>query len=84
MPRDAEVDFLTGLTAHTASLVLVDRHRGRIVQLGLDGSILEYTFGPGFDDGQLRYPVDLCIDQDKRLFLADRGNNRVQIFEIKN
>ncbi len=40
-----------------------------------------YTFGtPGADDGQFNYPIDICIDGTGRLYIADRDNNRVQIW----
>jgi DNA-binding beta-propeller fold protein YncE len=40
-----------------------------------------YTFGePGADDGQFNYPVDITMDGTGRLYIADRDNDRVQIW----
>jgi sugar lactone lactonase YvrE len=39
------------------------------------------TFGEwGLEDGQFRSPHSLSFDSRGRLFVADRGNNRIQIF----
>lgn len=34
----------------------------------------------GIGDGQLNYPNDVCIDSGGRLYIADRENNRVQVW----
>ncbi len=81
--QEGAVDFLTDVVAGQTGLFLVDRRQGRIVLVGFEGSILEYKFGSGFENGQLRSPSDLCLDSKGRLFVADQGNNRVQIFEVQ-
>ena len=75
--------FMTSVTSSDTSLFLVDRRQGRIVLIGFDGIILEQKFGAGYDNGQLRFPTALCLDSNRRLFIADQGNNRIQIFELQ-
>ena len=48
-----------------------------------DGDLL-YTFGaPGREDGQFRLPHAVLLDKEDRLWIADRENDRVQIFTRK-
>jgi DNA-binding beta-propeller fold protein YncE len=54
--------------------------RARILVFDASGRMLR-TFGSnGAGPGQLRVPHDLAFDSQGRLFVADRGNNRIQIF----
>jgi DNA-binding beta-propeller fold protein YncE len=36
--------------------------------------------GFGMDAGQFNYPIDVFIDGTGRLYVADRGNNRIQVW----
>jgi DNA-binding beta-propeller fold protein YncE len=54
--------------------------KSRISIFASDGTFIK-TFGEwGFEDGQFRSPHSLAFDSEGRLFVADRGNNRIQIF----
>lgn len=54
--------------------------KSRITKWAPDGTYLG-SFGEwGFEDGQLRSPHSLAFDSQGRLFVADRGNRRIQIF----
>ncbi|MDP6653155.1 MAG: hypothetical protein QGF90_13795 [Gammaproteobacteria bacterium] len=54
--------------------------KGRITIWAPDGSFIK-SFGEwGWEDGQFRAPHSLAMDSQGRLFVADRGNNRIQIF----
>ena len=54
--------------------------KSRITVWGPDGTFID-SFGEfGWDDGQFRSPHSLAMDSQGRLFVADRGNNRIQIF----
>jgi sugar lactone lactonase YvrE len=53
----------------------------RISKYSADGTFLK-SFGTfGFDPGQFRGPHALAMDSQGRLFVSDRGNNRIQIFD---
>lgn len=48
-----------------------------------DGTLL-HTFGsPGSEPGQFRLPHGLIMDQKGRLWVADRENGRIQIFDVR-
>ena len=54
--------------------------KSRISIFAPDGSFIK-SFGQwGFGDGEFRSPHSLAMDSQGRLFVADRGNNRIQIF----
>lgn len=54
---------------------------GRISKWAPDGTLIK-TFGTwGYADGQLRGAHSFAMDSQGRLFVADRGNRRIQIFD---
>jgi hypothetical protein len=71
------------LTAFQGKLLLVDQHGMGIVALGLDGTYLGRQLALGWNDGSVYYPSQLCLNENGDAFLADRGNNRVQLFTTK-
>lgn len=54
---------------------------GRISKFAPDGTFLMSWGRVGSGPGELRIPHGLAFDADGRLFVADRGNHRVQIFQ---
>lgn len=55
--------------------------KSRITKYSPDGEML-LQFGEwGYADGQFRSPHALAMDSRGRLFVADRGNRRIQIFD---
>jgi len=76
------ITYATGLapTASKASLLAVDQHGNRVVWLGLDGSVLGQRLGMGQRDGFVYYPAQACEIGTSYLVIADRGNDRVQVF----
>ncbi|MGV1101042.1 NHL repeat-containing protein [Thiovibrio sp. JS02] len=67
-------------TDNGGTLYLTDQNGGRIVLLGLDGSHRGQKAGKGWNEGLFDYPVGLCLSGNGLAFVADRNNNRVQIF----
>lgn len=63
-------------------LYLADQNGSGIVILGTDGSFRGRQSGMGWKEGLLRHPSALCISDSGFLFIADRGNSRVQVFSI--
>jgi DNA-binding beta-propeller fold protein YncE len=54
----------------------------RIVKFDRDGNLLKYWGGWGSEAGKLKTPHALDIDSRNRLIVGDRGNNRLQIFDL--
>ncbi|MGD8281187.1 MAG: peptidyl-alpha-hydroxyglycine alpha-amidating lyase family protein [Gemmatimonadota bacterium] len=54
---------------------------GRISKFSADGTFIRSWGHVGSGPGELRIPHGLAFDADGRLFVADRGNHRVQIFD---
>jgi hypothetical protein len=77
------MSFPTYITAARNTLVLVDEHGHGLVEVGLDGSYLGRQLGMGWSDGLLYYPGQTCINEAGEAFIADRNNNRLQLFTLK-
>lgn len=76
-----DLGFPTAMTAdERGRLFVVDENGGGIVILGQDGSYRGRQSGLGWKEGFLRYPGQLCLDGKGTLFVADRENNRIQVF----
>ena len=54
---------------------------GRISKFSADGTFIKSWGRPGSAPGELRIPHGLAFDSRGRLYVADRGNHRVQIFD---
>lgn len=64
------------------SIFVLDRSLGAIWSLRGDGSVADRLLEHGWNEGQLRDPVDLCFDGEGLVFVADRDNRRVQLFRV--
>jgi streptogramin lyase len=53
----------------------------RISKFTKDGKFIKSWGMPGSEPGQLHIPHSMAFDSQGRLFVADRGNNRIQIFD---
>jgi len=54
---------------------------GRISKFSPDGKFIKSFGSYGYGPGQFRGPHSLAFDSRGRLFVADRGNRRIQIFD---
>jgi NHL repeat-containing protein len=63
-------------------LYLVDEHGGGVVLLGPDGAVLGRQLAMGWNEGFLDAPSQMCINDKGQVFIADRGNSRVQVFSL--
>ena len=54
----------------------------RIVKFDRNGNLINYWGGWGSGAGQLKTPHAVDIDSRNRLVVGDRGNNRLQIFDL--
>lgn len=79
---EAQMRFPTDMASDgRGHLFVVDHGGGAIAVLGEDGSFQGRALSSGHADGLLSYPAQVCVTGGF-LFVADRGNSRVQVFEI--
>jgi hypothetical protein len=73
------------VTAPNGDIFIADGHNAtgnnRIVKLSRDGTFIREFGGTGYGPGQLRGPHAIAMDPAGRLFVADRANQRIVIFD---
>lgn len=80
------------ITAPDGSIFVADGHSGqnddppegstgRILKFGPDGELITQWGQIGTLHGEFRTPHALAFDSQGRLFVADRGNHRIEIFD---
>jgi DNA-binding beta-propeller fold protein YncE len=91
-PPDALTEPTSVVTAPNGDIFIAEGHSGqyddarpdtvaRISKFTKDGKFIK-SFGKlGSGPGEFRTPHDLAMDSQGRLFVADRGNMRIQIFD---
>ena len=52
----------------------------RVVKYSQDGKFVKYWGGRGTEPGKFDVPHSIAIDSTGRIYVADRGNNRIQLF----
>jgi hypothetical protein len=63
-------------------MYLVDQYGSGLGLVGPDGAFLGRKLGLGWKDGGLYYPSQICVSGSGRVFIADRSNSRVQLFDL--
>lgn len=77
------MNFPTSITTDAKGRIfLVDQYGSGIVILSQDGSYLGRQLGMGWDESFLYYPSDACITGENDFIIADRNNNRVQVYKL--
>lgn len=77
------LNFATYLTTDSRGVVyIVDHDGGAIISLGQDGAFLGRQLNLGWKSGLVYYPSQICVTATGEIFVADRGNSVVQVFEI--
>ncbi|HTP26713.1 MAG TPA: hypothetical protein VMK12_13800 [Anaeromyxobacteraceae bacterium] len=74
------MSFPSYIAAYRGRLTLVDQNGSGLVILGTDGSFQGRHLSMGWSDGFLYYPSQVCFPGTNYVLIADRGNNRVQLF----
>lgn len=73
------------VVAPSGEIFVADGHDAgsnmRIVKYTKDGKFLKSWGRPGSAPGEFNAPHGIAFDSKGRLFVADRGNNRLQIFD---
>lgn len=79
----AHLSFPTALAVDGRGvLYVVDQNGGGIVLVGQDGTVLGRQLATGWNEGLLYYPSQACVNERGQVFIADRGNSRVQVFAV--
>lgn len=77
---EEHVSFPTSLAVDGKGYIyVIDQNGSGIIILGPDGSFRGRHLGMGWKEGFLRYPSQACIDENGNFFIADRGNNRIEV-----
>jgi DNA-binding beta-propeller fold protein YncE len=73
------------VVAPSGDIFVTDSHRrgknNRVVQFTRDGTYVKEWGGKGSGPGQISEPHAIAMDSQGRLFVGDRENNRIQIFD---
>ncbi|HWJ02883.1 MAG TPA: hypothetical protein VNU93_04335, partial [Verrucomicrobiae bacterium] len=64
-------------------VLLADAVSSKILVFDRNGKRLFSFGGLGSNENQLKYPMNLWIAKDGRIYIADRGNHRVQVWGYK-
>lgn len=71
------------VTAWQGKIVVVDQYGSGLVLIGPDGGFLGRRLSIGWSDGLVNYPAQVCLQSTGLAFVADRFNNRVQLFNVE-
>ena len=76
LPRGLYIDHLDNLY-----VVDVVGHEVKVYDVSQPNPVFKFTFGSlGLGDGEFNYPNDIVVDITGRLYIADRENNRIQVW----
>ncbi len=78
-----DMDFPVYLTTDGRGILyVVDQNGGGIIVLDQQGAFRGRMLRMGWKPGFVAYPSQICLNGKGVAFIADRDNNRVQIFEV--
>ncbi|KAI8509634.1 hypothetical protein Bbelb_120620 [Branchiostoma belcheri] len=69
------------ITKDGAGNILLSAYDNHCVHVYKDAQFLFKFGGWGSGEGQLKYPFGICTDRAGNIFVADRGNSRVEMFD---
>lgn len=72
----------TSITASRGILFVAEGAGSTIDTFGRDGKFLSRSLAMGWTEGMLNYPSQLCVNDKDEVFVADRDNSRVQVFQL--
>lgn len=79
-PLKGYMNFPGHAVATARGLVVVDQNGGGLVVIGQDGAYLGRQLSMGWSAGFVYYPSQVCVTGAGDVLVADRGNNRLQVF----
>jgi len=77
------VSFPIYVTENQGKVYLVDQNGNGIALLGPDGNFLGRELEMGWSEGKVYYPGQMCVNAAGQVVIADRNNNRVQVFSSR-
>jgi hypothetical protein len=75
--------FPSSFSMSRGMLVVGDQHGHGVVFVGSDGTFQGRQLDMGWNEGSVYYPSAICANAAGDVFVADRGNNRLQVFATK-
>jgi sugar lactone lactonase YvrE len=76
----SNMSFPVYVAVDRAALLVVDQNGAGLAQIGIDGAYQGRAFAFGVGEGMLGYPSQACVTAAGETFVADRANNRIQLF----
>ena len=70
----------TCIAATSDNHLLITSYMSNIVMVYMLGGELVHEFGEGSHPGRFSEPVGICVDDNGLVYVADKGNNCVQVF----
>ena len=64
------------------NIYVVDKGNARIVKLNPDGLLINTWGTAGANAGEFNFAHSIVIDDNNKIFVADRENQRIQIFDL--
>ena len=75
--RPTDIDFFSN-----GDFVVSDGYGNtRVIKFDKDGNYLAHWGTPGTDAGQFNTPHGIAVDANDRVYVSDRGNQRIQVFD---
>ena len=80
--RDFKTKYAPTCVAATSDdhLVITSLFNNTVMVYTLEGELVHEFGGEGSDLGRFDGPDGICVDDDGLVYVADRGNSRVQVF----
>jgi streptogramin lyase len=72
----------TYLMTTKGSIFAVEGRGSSIVSFRRDGSFMARQLTLGWEEGSLNHPSQMCINDKDEVFIADRDNSRIQVFQL--
>ena len=72
----------TSITTSKGIIFVVEGSGSSIVSFGRDGSFLSRQLTMGWEEAALNHPSQMCINDKDEVFIADRDNSRIQVFQL--
>lgn len=79
---ESVVTLPTSIAATRGLILVPEGTGGSILAFGRDGSFVSRQLKMGWEEGALNHPSQLCVNDKDEVFIADRDNSRVQIFQL--